>query len=158
MNRLSATFALVTLAALAGCGASETEIEPAPVAQLQGPWLMVNRAMGCEASYALITPNAILKLYANGVRKKYADIKKFTLEPGKVRLSTTGLVGNDPERVIDILFHLGDRQLRVEDLFSATGGSYKNPAKEISPETRAQFKTIYRLTEQRFAMDKCVGA
>ena len=158
MNRLASAIALLTLSTLAGCGSSESEIEPAPVAQLQGPWLMVNRAATCEASYAVITPNALLKLFENGARKKYADITKFTLEPGKVRLTTTGLIANDAEREIDILFVLSDRQLRVEDLFNSKGVSHKNPPKDVAPETQAQMKTLHRLTEQRFAMDKCVGA
>lgn len=143
--------------ALAGCGKSEEAVEPAPVAQLQGPWHMINRHETCDSYYTVISPLGFYRLYDGGKRKKYFAIRKFTLEPGKVTLLTKGLSG-DPEQELNLVFSLADGQLRLLDIIGAKGASYKEPPNTLEPNAQASMKAQYRLNEQRFAMNKCAGA
>lgn len=151
------SIAVVAGLALSGCGKTEEPIDPAPVAQLQGPWHMINRAPSCDTYYTVITPDSILRLYEGGARKKYASIKKFTLEPGVVTLLSTG-IGPDPEKEVGLRFSLVENKLRLLDIIGDNSVSYREPPKTIEESDRAAMMTIYRLSEQRFAMDKCAGA
>jgi hypothetical protein len=150
--------AAAVCAALVGCGSkAEEPLDPAPIVQLQGSWQMINRIATCESSYTLITPNAIVKVSESGPRKKYANIHKFALGPGKVILGTTGL-HRDPQRELSLHMEVGERFLRVTELTGSAGESYKNPPKEIEADEANYMKALYRINEQRFSMDKCAGA
>ena len=157
MNIIVLSSVAILSLALSGCGNPEEPIDPAPVAQLQGPWHMINRAASCDTYYTVITPNSIVRLYEGGARKKYAAIKKFTLEPGKVTLLSTG-VDPDPEKEVGLKFSLVENKLRLLDIIGENEVSYREPPKTIEETDRASMKTIFRLAEQRFAMDKCAGA
>ena len=157
MKQILISCALLSCLAAAGCGKSEEPIEPAPVAQLQGPWHMINRAVSCDSYYTVITPSSIVRVYEGGARKKYASIKKFTLEPGKVTLLTTG-IDADPDKELSLKFSLEDDRLRLIDILRADNASYKDPPKATDPSEQAAMKTVFRLSVQRFAMDNCAGA
>ena len=157
MIRFPLICAMAAAMALAGCGKSEEPIEPAPVAQLQGPWHMINRQETCDSYYTVISPLGLYRLYDGGKRKKYFSIRKFTLEPGKVTLLTKG-VSSDPEQELNLVFSLADKQLRLLDIIGAGGAGYKTPPNTLEPAWQASMKAQYRLNEQRFAMDKCAGS
>lgn len=156
MTHMMIAAALSAGLALTGCGKTEEDIDPAPVAQLQGPWHMVNRATSCETSYTVISPNGVFRLYEGGARKKYLTIRKFTLEPGKVTLLSTG-IDKDPEKEISLTFSLLNNKLRLLDITGASGESFKEPPKSIEPEQQIYMKTLFRVQEMRFAMDKCTA-
>lgn len=155
MKSTSFFAAALACAAIAGCGSrAEESLEPAPVAQLQGQWRMINRAVTCNSTYTAITPTHIVKVSDNAPRKKYAAIKKFAIGPGKVMMLTTGLA-SDPERELNLVFSLQDDQLRLDDLLGADNMSYKAPPATLEPAAQESAKAFFNIQQLRFAMDKC---
>jgi hypothetical protein len=157
MTRFVLSCAAVACLALAGCGKAEEEIDPAPVAQLQGPWQMINRALDCDTSYTVFSPVGVHRLYEGGAKKKYFSIKKFTLEAGKFTLLTTG-IARDPEEELSLVFSLEDRQIRLLDIRTDRIESFKQPPKEFDEAQQAYLKSLFKINEQRFALDRCAGA
>ena len=157
MSRLLISLAALACLGLAGCGKSEEDIDPAPIAQLQGPWQMINRSATCESNYTVFSPIGIFRLYDGGARKKYVSIKKFTLEAGKVTLLTTG-IGREPDDELSLVLSLVENRIRLLDIRSDKAASFKEPPKELEAAEQTYMKALFRISEQRFAMDKCVGA
>ncbi len=151
--------------ALGGCGQAPLEpLPPAPVAELQGPWLMVNRAIDCAHSYALISPNGIFRVYEDQrPRKQYLTISKFTLEPGKVTLDLAPLPGVDAELpgvdsdIGSLIFAFEPGKLRLLDIVAPHGTSFKKPPDSVDADTKAYLQAAFRINEQRLAMDRCPG-
>lgn len=159
MHCLRPFLAVATLAAaLAACGKSEEEpLEPAPVAELRGPWLMVNRAPDCAHDYTLIAPTGFYRVYEDKrPRKPYFAISKFVLEPGKVTLETAGMtIGR--ASIAALVFSMADGKLRLEDIRGPSVASYKSPPDTLAPENKAYLDNVLRLARDHFAMDRCTG-
>ena len=154
MLRPLGLFAL--LLTLAGCGSSaEPPLEQAPIAELQGPWRMINRSADCRANYARFAPDGLYRVYADQrPRKKYMAISKFTLSPGKIRIEATGLSTASAD-VAAVAFSVADGKLRLVDMFGPGGASYATPPDRLTPAEQAYLKDVFRIAEQRFAMDRC---
>jgi hypothetical protein len=147
---------LALLLTLAGCGSSaETPLEPAPIAELQGGWRMINRSADCHANYARFAPDGLYRVYADQrPRKKYMSISKFTLAPGKIRIEATGLSTASAD-VASIVFSLADGKLRLVDMLGPGGASFATPPDRLPPAEQTYLKDVFRIAEQRFAMDRC---
>jgi hypothetical protein len=142
--------------ALAACGkAEEEDLQPAPVKELQGSWLMVNRATDCEHYFTVFSPGGMFRVFdTRAPRKQYAAITKFVLEPGKVTMGVSDLtMGTSP--IATMVFSLNAGKLRLVDLLGPSGGSFKTPPDSVAPGDQAYLKNVYRLAEDRFAMDRC---
>ncbi len=147
---------LALLVTLAGCGPSEeAPLEQAPIVELQGPWRMINRSADCHTSYTRFAPDGLYRVYADKrPRKKYMAISKFTLAPGKIRIEATGLSTATAD-VASIVFSLADGKLRLVDMLGPGGASYATPPDRLAPAEQAYLKDVFRIAEQRFAMDRC---
>ncbi len=142
---------------LTACGNKvEEPLDPAPVAQLQGAWRMVNRASSCETRYAVFSPLGVHRLNADGSRKQYFVIRKFLLDAGKFNLVVAGLAEH-PADEFEMRFTLGAGQIRLVDLRGADGASWRDPPAKLEPAVRASMANFFAINEQHFAMDRCDG-
>lgn len=145
--------ALCVLAAfLAGCG--DEDIGQSPVTQLRGQWLMVERAENCDHSFVQFATSGIYRVYDKGAPKKYFDIKKYTVAPGKVTLAV-----DSPDPNADagqsLVFVVEGDSLRLTDILRDTGESYKTPAADTDPDIQKHMKALFRLTAAHFSLVRC---
>ncbi len=146
--------ALCTLALLlAGCG--EEDIGESPVIQLRGQWLMVERAENCDHSFVQFATHAIYRLYDDKTPpKKYFDIKKYTVAPGKVTLAVDAADPNaDPGQ--SLVFAVEGDALRLTDILRDTGESYKTPAADTDPDIQKHMQAVFKLTAAHFSLVRC---
>ncbi len=145
--------------ALTACGKSTEEpLEQAPVAELRGPWLMVNRAADCAHYYTMFSPGGIFRVREDkSPRKQYAAISKFLLEPGKVTFAVSGVEAGHAE-IASMTFSLTQGKLRLIELLGPKGGSFKAPPETLPQGEQDYLKNVYRLNEQHFAMDRCTAS
>jgi hypothetical protein len=137
---------------LAGCG--EEDIGQSPVTQLRGQWLMVERAENCDHSFVQFATSAIYRVYDKGQPKKYFDIKKYTVAPGKVTLAVDAA---DPNADMgqSLVFVVDGDTLHLTDILRDTGESYKTPAADTDPDIQKHMTTVYRLTAAHFNLARC---
>ena len=140
--------------ALAACQKQEEDIGPSPVAQLAGPWLMINRQTDCATSFAAFGQAGIYRIFKKGQPKLYVSVRKIQLAPEKVIMQVNGLSA-EPEADYSLVFQVKDGQIRLTDLLGAKGESHREPPKDLKPVTRATMQALYRINEQRFALDRC---
>lgn len=146
--------AFCTLALLlAGCG--DDDIGQSPVTQLRGQWLMVNRAENCDHSFVQFATSGIYRLYDDKTPpKKYFDIKKYTVAPGKVTLAVDAADPNaDPGQ--SLVFMVDGDALHLTDILRDTGESYKAPAADTDPDVQKHMTAIFRLTAAHFDLVRC---
>jgi hypothetical protein len=138
---------------LAGCG--EEDIGESPVIQLRGQWLMVDRAENCDHSFVQFATHAIYRLYDDRTPpKKYFDIKKYIVAPGKVTLAVDAADPNaDPGQ--SLVFAVDGNALRLTDILRDTGESYKTPAADTDPAIRKHMQAVFRLTAAHFNLVQC---
>lgn len=152
-----ALFTLGSLLSIASCGSPREEVGTAPVAELNGSWLMINRSVDCDSSYIRIGAAGIYRVYENGQPRKYASIQRFTLEPGKVSMNVANLSPAD-DLVLTLVFSVGEKSLRLLEILSEAGESFRSPDPKMDQEKQAYRKAMFRVTENRFALDRCPGS
>ena len=141
-------------ASLAGCS-SEEVISPTPIAQLSGPWLMVNRAETCATSFAAFGGVGFYRIYADKrPMKKYFDVKQYVVGSGVVTIVAENFV-YEPTITVKMTVSVVDEKVRLVDMTTGEGISYRKPPADQPPATIAHLHTVYRLTEANFAMDRC---
>jgi len=137
---------------LAGCG--EEDIGQSPVTQLRGQWLMVERAENCDHSFVQFATSAIYRVTDKAPPKKYFDIRKYTVAPGKVTLAVDPVDAN-ADAGQSLVFAVAGDSLRLADILRDTGESYKTPAADTDPDIQKHMTTVYRLAAAHFSLTRC---
>ena len=146
--------AALAASALAGCNSEEVIGNP-PIAQLGGPWLMVNRSETCGSSWGQFGPAGFYRVYDGKTpSKKYFDVKQFTVGAGTVMIAAENFV-YEPSILVKMTFSVADGRLRLTDLVNYEDVSYKKPPKTLDADLIVHMQTVYKLTEEHFAMDRC---
>ncbi len=139
---------------LTGCG-SEPELGTAPVAQLHGAWHLTNRAADCEYTLATFGHAGFFKLFNdNRPRQKYFDIKQFGVGVGFVVLDVENLA-LEPNTQLKMKLAVENDALKLTDLTTMEGASFKSPPAGTPPALTAHMKDVYRLAEAKFTMKRC---
>ena len=76
-------------------------------------------------------------------------------ELAKLAMYAKGTAGIEAADVAAIVFSVADGKLRLVDMFGPGGASYANPPDRLTPAEQAYLKDVFRIAEQRFAMDRC---
>ena len=142
---------------LAACSRKEELIEPAPVAELQGPWLMVNRSFSCEGNYAEFGSNGFYRVYDDAPPKRYFVIAKFLVGPGKATMVSTGL-GRDPDEPLNLSFEIAGPSIKLAEITNAKGESFSMPAQTLDAADQAYRRDLFRIEQLRFELKRCPGA
>ena len=146
--------ALCACLALAACQSDDEDIGPAPVAQLAGPWLMINRQLDCTDAFTAFGQGGIYRLPRKGAHKLYASVRKIQIGPETVIMQVSDLQPA-PDTDLSLVFMLKDEKIRLTDLKGAKGESFRDPPKDLEPAEQARMTALYRIIEQRFALDRC---
>ena len=157
MARALPTMSILLALALAGCGRKEETIEPAPVAELQGPWLMVNRAFSCASTYAEFGANGFYRVYEDASPKRYFVVSKFLVGPGQTTMVTTGL-GRDPTAPLNLAFEIAGPSIKLTEITNAAGEAYSEPAPSLAADEQAYRRDLFRIERLRFELKRCPGA
>ena len=157
MARSFLTATLLLVLPFAACSRKEEVIEPAPVAELQGPWLMVNRSFTCEANYAQFGSNGFYRVYEDAPPKRYFVITKFLVGSGKATIVTTGL-GRDPDAPLNLTFEIAGPSIKLTEMTNAGGESFSAPAQALDANEQAYRRDLFRIEQLRFELKRCPGA
>ncbi len=88
----------------------------------------MQRAENCDHSYVQFATHGIYRLYDDKTpTKKYFDIKKYTVAPGKVTLAVDAVDPN-ADGGQNLVFAVEGDTLRLADILRDSGESYKAPA------------------------------
>lgn len=146
--------AALLAAGLGGCS-SPPDIGASPVAQLAGPWLLANRQETCASSFGHFGGAGFYRIRnADRPTTKYFDIRRFTVGAGEVTLAVENL-SYEPGMLISMTFAVKPDQLRLIDMKTDQGHSFKNPPPTASPDFAKHMQTVFRLAEQHFTLDRC---
>ena len=148
---------LLLVFVLAACSRKEETVEPAPIAELQGPWLMINRSFSCDANYAEFGSNGFYRVFEDAPPKRYFAISKFLVGPGETTMVTTGL-GRDPDAPLNLAFAIAGPSIKLTGISNAQGESFSDPAQTLAADEQAYRRDLFRIEQLRFELKRCPGA
>ena len=109
----------------------------------------------CNQSVVIFGGVCVYRVYAEKKPvKKYFDVKQFVIGGGIVTVVAENFI-YEPSIQVKITFSVDGDKLRVSDMTTGEGVSYKKPPVSQPPETVAHLTKVYELTQNLLSMDRC---
>lgn len=156
MRRISILLASSLLAtALGGCKQSEPDIGTPPVANLQGVWMFANRQLGCTKTAATFGHSGLYEIHIdNSPRRKIFDITQFAVGGGIVLMDVEKFEP-EPDTPLKMTLAVAKDSLKLTELTTRDGVSFKNPPANIAPKNAERMKNVFRIAQMHLTMQRC---